>query len=672
MNAAKRRILVTSALPYANGAIHIGHLVEYIQTDIWVRFQKLCGHSCYYVCADDTHGTPVMLKAEQEGLSPEQMIQDMQAAHLRDFTGFLIDFDHYSSTHSQDNRALTEQVYRKLHASGHIQRRTIRQFYDPEKSMFLPDRFLRGKCPKCGAADQYGDSCEVCNSTYSANDLVEPVSVVSGAQPTQRETDHLFFRLPTFTDMLMKWTHTEALQDEVKNKLQEWFAVGLQEWDISRDHPYFGFAIPEEPGKYFYVWLDAPLGYLSTLQQLCEKEGLDYQDFVRPDSTVELYHFIGKDIMYFHCLFWPAILHGIGMRKPSGIFAHGFLTVNGRKMSKTRGTFIKAEIWLQHLDAEPLRYYLASKLTAKVEDIDLNLQDFVDRVNADLVGKIINIASRCSPFIQQHFAGCLYTKLSEPALYAEFVAVGQHIHQDYEGRHYARAMRRITALADQANRYLEQHKPWVLAKQAGQDATLHAVCTMGLNLFRILAVFLKPVLPRLARRAEALFGGTVWCWADHEQPILGQTMQRFTPLMTRIKKQQINAMMAASKPDLQEETNQEQTTDLADSMINIEDFDRLDLRIARITKAESVSGADKLLRLFVDIGDSQREILAGIKSAYDPEDLVGKLTVLVANLPPRKTRFGVSEGMVLAAGPGGQDIFLLSPDQGAKPGMQVQ
>ena len=674
MSKDTRRILVTSALPYANGAIHIGHLVEYIQTDIWVRFQKLCGHSCHYICADDTHGTPIMLKAEQRGVPPEQLIQEMQAAHEKDFSGFLIDFDHYSSTHSETNRALCEQLYRTLHKAGHIRRRVIQQFYDPQKNLFLPDRFIRGECPKCATPDQYGDGCEVCNSTYNADELRNPVSALSGSKPLKRETEHLFFDLPHFDSMLREWLDSGTLQQEVVNKLQEWFATGLKEWDISRDHPYFGFTIPGESDKYFYVWLDAPIGYLATLRQLCDQQGWDYQDFVQPDSDVEMYHFIGKDIMYFHCLFWPALLHGAGLRKPDGIFAHGFLTVNGRKMSKTRGTFIKATTWLQHLKPEYLRYYFATKLSPGLEDMDLNLDDFTTRVNADLVGKVVNIASRCARFMEQRFAGQLAATLEDPALHAEFVRAGALIREDYAQRHYARAMRRIMALADRANQYIEQHKPWVLAKQDGQQATLQTVCTMGLNLFRMLAIFLKPVLPQMAQRAEALFGGAALCWADSERAVLDCRMEKFSPLMTRVKKQHIDAVLQASQSDLLED-NAQQTNNAPQTnqdMITIQDFARLDLRVARIIKAESITGANQLLRLSLDDGTSHRQVLAGIKSAYTPEQLVGRLTVLVSNLATRKTRFGSSEGMVLAAGSGSGDIFLLSPDEGARPGMQIK
>lgn len=679
MTSPPRRILVTSALPYANGAIHIGHLVEYIQTDIWARFQKLCGHECYYVCADDTHGTPIMLKAEQDGITPEQLIQDMQGAHQRDFKGFLIDFDHYSSTHSDENRDLSGRIYLALREAGHINRRTIRQFYDPERGIFLPDRFIRGECPKCHAADQYGDGCEVCNSTYSPTDLLNPISAVSGACPEERETEHLFFKLPDFTSMLKEWVRGGHLQDEVANKLDEWFDTGLKEWDISRDAPYFGFAIPGETDKYFYVWLDAPIGYLASFQQLCNKRDIDYDEFVNPDGGTELYHFIGKDIMYFHCLFWPAMLHAAGLRKPTAVCVHGFLTVNGKKMSKTRGTFIKAETWLQHLDAEYLRYYFAAKLTAGLEDIDLNLDDFVARVNSDLVGKVVNIASRCARFIEQRFAGQLGETLAEPALYDEFVAGGEEIRAAYEARNYASAMRRIMVLAGEVNYYIDQNKPWVMAKQEGADENLQAVCTMGLNLFRMLSIFLKPVLPDMTRRTEQLFGGATLCWEDHKQPLLGQGIQPFAPLMTRVTKKQVAAVVNASKADLMDSGTHAESSEAAtdnkdedsNGQISIDDFARLELRVAEIIAAEHVEGADRLLSLSIDMGDKQCRVLAGIRAAYTPEELTGRLTVVVANLAPRKTRFGVSEAMVLAAGPGGKDIFLLSPDSGAKAGMRV-
>ncbi len=682
MQNKTRRILVTSALPYANGPIHIGHLVEYIQTDIWVRFQKLHGHECHYVCADDTHGTPIMLRAEQEGISPEALIEKMAADHRRDFDGFAVNFDNYYSTHSEENRVLSEQIYTALKDAGHIRRRTIKQLFDPYKQMFLPDRFIRGQCPNCKAEDQYGDGCEVCNKTYSPTDLINPVSAVSGARPIEKESEHLFFSLPDFEDMLRQWTRAGHLQAEVTNKLDEWFEAGLQEWDISRDAPYFGFSIPGEDDKYFYVWLDAPIGYLASFRNLCERTGIDYDDFTRPGTDTEMFHFIGKDIMYFHCLFWPAMLHGSGLRTPTAVFIHGFLTVDGQKMSKTRGTFIKAETYLRHLDPEYLRYYFAAKLSNRLEDIDLNLDDFLLRVNSDLIGKVVNIASRCAGFINKRFASRLSARLAEPDLFQHIAGNGNAdtIASLYDGREYSKAMREIMLLADEANQYIDRMKPWALIREDGREQEVHDICTMGINLFRALMIYLKPVLPLMAHKAEAFLNIEPLLWRDISSPLLDHEIKRFKPLMTRIEQEKIDAMIEESRQDLQTSKNSgngEQPNDHLQSMpiadqITIEDFMKVDLRIARITKAEHVEGADKLLRLTLDIGGENRTVFAGIKSAYRPEDLEDRLTVMVANLAPRKMRFGMSEGMVLAAGPGGGDIFLLSPDSGAAPGMKVK
>jgi len=699
MNDKPRKILVTSALPYANGPIHIGHLVEYIQTDIWVRFQKMQGHQCIYVCADDAHGTPIMLKARQEGIEPEELIARVAKEHQADFAAFRVGFDNYHSTHSEENRYFANTIYERNRDGGHIAKRTITQAYDPVENMFLPDRFIKGTCPKCGAEDQYGDNCEVCGASYSPAELKNPVSAVSGAVPEQRESDHYFFKLADFEQMLKDWTRGGHVQAEVANKLDEWFEAGLQEWDISRDSPYFGFEIPDHPGKFFYVWLDAPIGYMASFKNLCDvqgstnaagdrmsgaadnSEGLEFDDFWSPGSEAELYHFIGKDIIYFHTLFWPAMLHGAGFRTPSAVFAHGFLTVDGAKMSKSRGTFIKASTYLDHLNPEYLRYYFAAKLGSGVDDIDLNLEDFTARVNADLVGKVVNIASRCAGFISKRFEGRLADTLTEPTLFEAFVTAGVTIAEHYEKREFSRAVREIMALADRANQYIDEAKPWVIAKEAGKEGELQAVCSMGLNLFRVLIGYLRPILPGTAEASEAFLQIPPLSWNELATPLLGHEIAKFKPLMTRIEPKQIEAMLEHSKEDLAAQAAKSETKPAADSplakdpiaeTIEFPEFAKLDLRIARIAEARPVEGADKLLQLTLDLGGETRNVFAGIKSAYRPEDLQGRLTVMVANLAPRKMRFGVSEGMVMAAGPGGKDIFLLSPDEGAQPGMRVK
>ena len=675
--ASPRRILVTSALPYANGPIHIGHLVEYIQTDIWVRFQKSRGHECYYLCADDAHGTPIMLRAEQDGITPEQLIERIWHEHRADFADFLIEFDNYYSTHSPECRHYAELIYRRLDAAGHISRRVITQAYDPEKQMFLPDRFIKGECPRCGAPDQYGDSCENCGATYSPTDLKNPRSVVSGATPITKESLHFFFKLADFEAMLKDWIVGGPIQSQMANKLNEWFTAGLQEWDISRDAPYWGFEIPDAPGKYFYVWLDAPIGYMASFQNFCDRTGLSFDDFWNPDSTAEVYHFIGKDIAYFHILFWPAELTGAGFRKPTAVNCHGFLTVDGQKMSKSRGTFIKARTYLQHLRPEYLRYYFATKLNDGIDDLDLNFEDFLQRVNSDLVGKLVNIASRCAGFITRRFGGRLADALAEPALYADFVAAGDAIAQAYEGRAFGRAMREIMVLADRANQYIDEKKPWMLAKQADAGDQVQAVCGMGLNLFRVLMIYLKPVLPGIAAQVEQFLQIPPLRWSDLPNPLLGHAIAEFKPLMQRVEMAQIAAMVEDSKESYPatDQTATKPKGPLANNpigpIVTIEDFAKVDLRVARIVQAEAVTGADKLVRLELDLGGEIRQVFAGIKSAYAPEDLRGRLTVMVANLAPRKMRFGVSEGMVLAAG-GGSGIYLLAPDSGAEPGMPVK
>ncbi|EMR12065.1 methionyl-tRNA synthetase [Methylophaga lonarensis MPL] len=674
----QRKILVTSALPYANGSIHLGHLVEYIQTDIWVRFQKMRGHECHYVCADDAHGTPIMLRAQNEGIQPEQLIADVKQEHMADFADFAIGFDNYHSTHSDENRELASQIYLANRDAGNIESRTISQAYDPEKEMFLPDRFIRGECPKCGAADQYGDNCEACGATYDPTELKNPVSAVSGATPITKESEHFFFKLGNFEDMLRDWTLGGHLQTEVTRKLQEWFDSGLQDWDISRDAPYFGFEIPDAPGKFFYVWMDAPIGYLASFKNYCQRTGVDFDAFMKADSDAEMVHFIGKDIIYFHALFWPAMLKGAGFRLPNNIYAHGFLTVDGKKMSKSRGTFIKARSYLDHLNPEYLRYYFAAKLGNGIDDIDLNLQDFQSRINADLVGKVVNIASRCAGFINKRFDGQLADSLAEPALWQSFVEQAETIAQRYEQREFGQAMRDIMALADKANQYIDEQKPWVLAKEEGKEAEVQAICSMGLNLFRVLVGYLKPVLPRTAELAEAFLNISSLQWSDITNPLLNHKIDTFKPLMTRIEPEKITAILEASKATMTDNSPSTDTVPansdfdpIADE-IQYDDFAKIDLRIAKIVNAEHVEGADKLLQLTLDIGLGQRQVFAGIKSAYAPEDLIGKLTVMVANLAPRKMRFGLSEGMVLAAGPGGKDLFILNPDEGAKPGMRVK
>jgi methionyl-tRNA synthetase len=671
-----RRILATCALPYANGPIHLGHLLEYIQTDIWVRFQKLRGEQCLYVCADDAHGTAIMLKAEENGITPEQQIAQVKAEHERDFADFQIRFDNYHSTHSPENKALSEMVFQRNQEAGYIIEKTITQLYDPQRGMFLADRFVRGACPKCQAPDQYGDNCEVCGATYSPTELIEPYSAISGATPVEKETTQLFFDLPKFEPLLREWTRSGTLQEGVANKLQEWME-DLQPWDISREAPYFGFEIPGYPGKYFYVWLDAPIGYMASFQNLCEREGLDFDDYWKADSDAELYHFIGKDIINFHGLFWPAMLDGAGLRKPTAIFSHGFVTVNGAKMSKSRGTFIKARTYLDHLDPEYLRYYFAAKLNSRVDDFDLNLDDFVQRVNTDLVGKVVNIASRTGNFVAR-FGGRLGSDLDNPALVREAQQAAPRIAELYEQREFGKAMREIMALADHANVYIADKAPWTLAKEEGRQQEVLAICATALNVFRLLVLYLKPVLPGLAERAEAFLSIAPMVWADHGTVLLEHDINRFTPMMARVDLAHIQAMLDASRDTtpaapVAPPAQPSAANDDDGETIGIDDFLKVKLRVARIIQAGPVEGADKLLRLTLDVGElGERNVFAGIKAKYRPEDLQGRLVVLVANLAARKMKFGVSEGMVLAAGPGGEDIFLLAPDSGAEPGMEVR
>ena len=674
MTQSQRRILVTSALPYANGPIHLGHLLEYIQTDIWVRFQKLAGQNCIYVCADDAHGTAIMLKAEENGVTPEQQIANVKREHETDFADFLIRFDNYHSTHSEENRHYAELIFKRNQAAGNILEKEITQLYDPEKGMFLADRFVKGTCPKCGATDQYGDNCEVCGATYSAAELVDPYSTISGAKPVMKGVTQLFFNLPKFSDMLRGWLRSGSLQDSVANKLNEWLEAGLQPWDISREAPYFGFEIPGYPGKYFYVWLDAPIGYMASFQHYCNQHGIDFDSYWAPDSDAELYHFIGKDIINFHGLFWPAMLEGAGFRKPTALNVHGFVTVNGAKMSKSRGTFIKARTYLDHLNPEYLRYYFAAKLTSKVDDFDLSLDDFVQRVNSDLVGKVVQIASRTANFVNK-FGGKLSAELDDAQLVADVQAAAASIAASYEAREFGRAMRDIMALADRGNLYVQEKAPWTLAKQEGNEQQVLAVCTTALNVFRLLVLYLKPVLPELAEKAEAFLNIAPLAWADANQQLLNHQINAFTPLMQRIEPASIEALLAASRegtaPAAEVAAEKKETP--VSEHISIDDFLKVKLRVAKVVKAAHVEGADKLLQLTLDVGEEgTRNVFAGIKAKYSPEQIEGKLVVLVANLAPRKMKFGLSEGMVLAAGPGGEDVFLLSPDSGATPGMEVR
>jgi len=676
-----RKILVTSALPYANGSIHLGHLVEYIQTDIWVRFQKMQGHTVHYVCADDTHGTPIMLRAEKEGITPEALIENVHQEHAADFAEFLVNFDNYYSTNAPENKALSQSIYKKLKAAGKIATKTIEQFYDPVKNMFLPDRFIKGECPKCHAKDQYGDSCEVCGATYNPTELINAYSAVSGAAPIRKETEHYFFKLSECEDFLKEWTRSGTLQGEAANKMGEWFESGLNDWDISRDAPYFGFEIPDAPGKYFYVWLDAPIGYMASFKNLCTKQGLDFDEYWQADATTELYHFIGKDILYFHALFWPATLEFSGHRKPTKIFSHGFLTVNGEKMSKSRGTFITARSYLDHIkNPEYLRYYYAAKLNSSMEDIDLSLDDFVARVNSDLVGKYINIASRTVGFINKRFAGKLQSAADNMEV-AEIKSAATLIASAYEGREYGKAIREIMRLADIANGYVADKAPWVMAKQEGQDAELQQVCSAALEMFRLLTLYLKPVLPKLALEIEQFLNIPALTWQSADLSLVeGHAINAYEHLITRIEPTLIAAMTEANKENL---TATAQVSApvlapiapvLADAeYISIDDFTKVDLRIAKIVNAEHVEGAEKLLKLTLDIGEATtRQVFAGIKSAYDPATLVGRLTVMVANLAPRKMKFGMSEGMVLAASDDRGGPFILSPDAGAQFGMRVK
>lgn len=683
----RRRILVTSALPYANGSIHLGHLVEYIQTDIWARFQKMRGHECYYVCADDAHGTAIMLKAEERGISPEEQIAQVKAEHEQDFSDFLIHFDNFHSTHSEENRELSSLIYTRLRDNGHIATREITQAFDPEKNLFLADRYIKGTCPKCKTDDQYGDNCEACGATYAPTDLINPISAVSGATPIEKESTHYFFKLPEFSDFLKSWTRAGHVQEEVANKLWEWLDSGLHEWDISRDAPYFGFEIPDAPGKYFYVWLDAPIGYMASFKNLCDNSPqdnrLEFDDFWKQDSETELHHFIGKDIVNFHALFWPAMLTSANFRTPTQVCVHGFLTVNGKKMSKSRGTFINARSYLDNLNPEYLRYYFAAKLSSGVDDLDLNLDDFIQRVNSDLVGKVVNIASRCAKFITKGNDGVLSADIADEALWQQVAGAADSIADHYENREFGKAIREIMAQADAANEYIAAKEPWKLSKEPGREQEVLDICSLGINLFRALMIYLKPVLPAMTEAAETFLNDELR-WDSDIQPLTNHQISKFKPLMQRVEQDKVDAMLEASKEAIEKITAEATAAPRVDEPlisepiaeeIGFDDFIKVDLRVALITKAEHVKGADKLLQLTLDIGGETRNVFSGIKSSYNPEDLEGRLTVMVANLAPRKMRFGLSEGMVLASGgldsEGKEGIYLLSPDSGAKPGQRI-
>ncbi len=680
MSTPKRRILVTAALPYANADLHIGNMLEHIQTDIWSRYQRLRGHDCVYLCADDTHGTPIMLAAREQGITPQELIDRMQERHETDLAGFRIEIAEYYTTHSDENRQHAERIYLALREGGHIHTKIIEQAYDPEAQMFLPDRFIRGTCPSCKSEDQYGDSCDSCGATYASTELIDPISVVSGKTTIKKESEHFFFRLGDFQEMLEAWIAEGHVQSSVHNKLKEWLDGGLRDWDISRDAPYWGFEIPDAPGKYFYVWLDAPVGYMATTQKYCERTGENFDDYWGKDSTAEVHHFLGKDIAYFHTLFWPAMLSGAGNRTPTGVYCHGFLTVDSRKMSKSKGTFIAARTYLEHLDPEYFRYYLAAKLSSGLDDIDLNLEDFEQRVNSDLVGKLVNIASRTAGILGKRFDSQLSDSLPAPAIYEEFAAEAEAIGAFYEGRDYSKAIRKIMALADKANQYIAEQQPWKLAKNEETMAQAQAVCTQGINLYRMLITYLSPVVPRIFEDSCKLFPGPL-TWESARVPLLGTKITAFTPLIERVDKTKVAAMVEASKPadanvakEKKKKTkSKKKAAPVPEGCIPFEDFAKVDLRVAKIIAADHVEGADKLLQIKVELeaGDT-RNIFAGIKDAYAPEDLVGRHVVVVANLAPRKMRFGISEGMIIAAGPGGKDIFLLSPDSGASAGMVVK
>ncbi len=677
--SAKRHILATNALTYANGTPHLGHLVGAIQADIWVRLQKMLGHDCVFIGGSDSHGTPIMIQAEKMGCTPEALIDAIHQDQARDYADFHVAFDNYHPTHSPENQLLVETIFKRQLDAGNIAKRTITQLYDPVKNMFLPDRYVKGECPKCHAQDQYGDNCESCGVTYAPTELINPYSTLSGSKPIEKDSEHYFFKLDNFTEFLKSWTREGHLQQQVINKLDEWFDAGLREWDISRDAPYFGFAIPDATDKYFYVWLDAPIGYMASFKNLCARRpDLDFARYWENNEQTELYHFIGKDIIYFHALFWPAMLEGAQFRKPNAIAVSGFLTIEGQKMSKSRGTFIKARTYLKHLAPEYLRYYVAAKLSDRIEDIDLNFTDFMQRINADLVGKFVNIASRCASFLTRSYDGQLSAHLAHPEMYREFAAAGDAIATHWDKFEYSQAIRQIMALADKANQYIDEQKPWAMIKDPAQREQVQAVCSMGINLFRLLTIYLKPVLPDTAKQVETFLNIAPLTWQDKETPLTQHTINAFQPLLTRIDPKQIEALKMDAKEEIISSNTPTANANVKEKaadttgIISIDEFAKVDLRVAKILEAESVEGADKLLRLKVDVGDSTRQIFAGIKSAYTPEQLIGRHVLVVVNLAPRKMRFGLSEGMVLAAGPGGNELYVLSPDAGATAGMKVK
>lgn len=674
MPTDRRTISVTSALPYANGSIHLGHMLEYIQTDIWVRYQKQSGNRCVYVCADDAHGTAIMLRAQTLGVTPEELIADVKAEHEADFSGFHIGFDHYSSTHTEANRYYSELIYTRVRDAGGIAVRTISQLFDPEKELFLADRYVKGVCPKCGVDDQYGDNCEACGATYQASELKNPKSMLSGKTPVLKDSQHLFFELDQHTDFLKEWTRSGRLQPEVANKLAEWIDGGLKSWDISRDAPYFGFEVPDHPGTYFYVWLDAPIGYMGAFKEWCDAHDFDFDSVWSPESNAEVYHFIGKDIVNFHCLFWPAMLHQANFRTPTGVNVHGFVTVDGRKMSKSRGTFIKARTYLDHLDPEYLRYYFATKLSARVEDIDLSLEDFVQKVNSDLVGKLVNIASRTAGFISKKFAGRLSSELANPDLVEAIRAKGPDIQEAFENREFSKATREIMALADDVNAWIAEMAPWQLAKNQATLPDVQPICTTAINAFRLLVLYLKPVMPTLSDKVQHFLQVDRLDYEGLNHTLLDHQIEAFTPLITRIEMKDVEAMIQPEVTEIKEttETSTSGVIEPIEAECTIDDFAKVDLRVATIVSAEAVEGADKLLKLTLDLGGEQRQVFSGIKAAYRAEDLVGRQTVMIANLAPRKMKFGLSEGMVLAAGPGGSEIYLLEPDQGAIAGQRIR
>ncbi len=675
----KRSIVITSALPYANGDIHVGHMVEHFLTDFWSRFQKMRGHECLAICADDTHGTPIMMEARKRGITPEELIAEAHAKHVADFEDFGVHYDYYSSTNTEHNRAMCNSIYQAMKDNGHIETKTLSQAYCLHDKMFLPDRFIKGTCPKCGAEEQYGDQCERCSATYDPLDLVDPKCAVCGNKPEPRESQHFYFQLDHFREFLQPWIKDHTHKDVV-HKLNEWFDEPLRDWCISRDEPYFGFEIPGSDKKYFYVWVDAPIGYMGTLKEWCEKNGKKLEDYWKNDD-VEIYHNIGKDIIYFHILFWPAMLKNAGWNTPNEVFVHGFLTVNGEKMSKSRGTFINARTYLNHLDPTYLRYYFACKLNSSIADMDMNFQDFVSRVNSDLIGKITNVGSRGAQMLSKKIDGTMGTLDEEGRKIVDSAQKrAEVIAKHFEERNFSKAMLEIRAIADDANKYFDNHEPWKLIK-TDVDKTRQILTTM-LNLFRIMAIYLKPIIPSYTAKVEALFGESPYQWDDAQKTIENHKLEEFKHILERLDPKKVDAIVEETKALLgggnKQESDKKKKAKIAkkkeateDGFITIDDFAKVDLRVAEVVEAKHVEGADKLLQLTLSLGDETKNVFAGIKSKYSPEELKGRLVVMVANLAPRKMKFGLSEGMVVAAGPGGKDLFLLSPDSGAKPGMKI-